>query len=53
MSTSHRYMESGSCVLAPIGNATVGEVALTIASHFLNASSKSRLINVRTFCALR
>ena len=53
VSTSHRYIESGSCVREPSANATVGEVALTIASHCLKASSKSRLISVRTFCAFR
>ena len=50
--TSARYIWYGSSVRAPIGKATVGEVGATIASTFANASSKSRLISVRTFCAL-
>ena len=53
VSTSHRYIDSGFWVFEPIGNATVGEVALMIASHFSNAASKSRLISVRTFWAFR
>src|SRR5713101_3030089 len=53
VSTSHRYIDSGSSVRDPMGNATTGDVALTMASHLLKASSKSRLIRVRTFCAFR
>ncbi len=50
--TSFKYIASGSWVLAPIGNATVGEVAQTIASTVSKAWSKSRLTRVRAFCAL-
>ena len=53
VSTSFRYIASGSWVFAPSGKATVGEVADTMASHCSKAASKSCLIRVRTFCALR
>src|SRR5579875_3417626 len=44
---------NGSASFAPSGNATTGEVALTIASQWRNACSKSSAISVRTFCAFR
>src|SRR4051812_8799055 len=50
---SDRYICSGSSVFSPILNAVVGAVGVMMTSQFLNASSKSFLINARTFCALR
>ena len=38
-------------LFSPTLNAGVGLVGLRITSHFLNASSKSRLISARIFCA--
>ena len=48
---SFRYIVSGSFIFAPSGNATEGEVGVTRASTFWNASSNSRLMSVRTFWA--
>lgn len=50
---SSRYMASGSPVFSPSANAGDGVVGVKTTSTVLKASSKSRLINVRTFCALR
>src|ERR1700686_1843611 len=50
---SFRYMATGSWVLAPSGNATVGDVAPKSASTFSKARLKSSMIRVRTFCACR
>ena len=51
---SERYIATGSAVRAPNLNATVGDVGATRASMpEPKTSSKSRLISVRTFCALR
>jgi hypothetical protein len=36
-----------------MGKATVGEVGVTITSYFSKAAWNSRLMTVRTFCALR
>src|SRR5437773_5285669 len=51
VNTSLRYIASGSFTFCPILNATVGDVGVTIASHFANAASNSALMSVRTFCA--
>ncbi|CAB4952277.1 unannotated protein [freshwater metagenome] len=48
---SFRYIASGSSAFSPILKAVVGAVGETKTSHFSNAASKSRLINVLTFCA--
>jgi len=51
---SERYIATGSAVRAPNLNATDGDVGATRASMpDPNTSSKSRLISVRTFWALR
>ena len=50
-STSPRYIASGLSVLAPSGNATVGEVGLTSTSNCSNAAANSSRMTVRTFCA--
>ena len=50
---SERYIVSGSSVFSPILKAGVGDVGVIIASYFLNASSKSFLINVLTLSALK
>ncbi len=47
--TSASYIWYGSSVRAPMPKVTVGEVGATMASTLSNASSKSRLISVRTF----
>src|SRR3954451_15177341 len=52
VSRSARYIASGSVVLAPSSKATVGLVGETRRSKRPNASSCSRLITVRTFCAV-
>ena len=52
VSRSFRYIASGSPTFSPSGNATVGLVGETIRSKRLNTSSCSRLIIVRTCCAL-
>ena len=44
---------TGSSAFSPILKATVGEVGVISTSYVSNARSKSRLISVRTFCALR
>ena len=48
---SETYIASGSCVRAPSGNATVGDVGLTSRSNRSNSAACSRPITVRTFCA--
>ena len=49
---SARYMETGSLIFAPNFQATCGLVGATIASKpAAQMRSKSRAINVRTFCA--
>ena len=45
---SARYMARGSSTFSPSLNAAVGLTGPTIASTFLNASSKSRVSRVRT-----
>jgi len=50
---SDKYICSGSWVFSPILNAVVGAVRVAITSQLLKASSKSRLISVRTRWALR
>jgi hypothetical protein len=50
---SERYIETGSSRRAPNGKATVGLVGATSASTEAKAASKSALMSVRTFCALR
>ena len=51
---SDRYIETGSAMRAPNGNATVADVGATRASKpCSHRRSKSRLISVRTFWALR
>ena len=52
VSTSERYIASGSAAFAPSGNATVGLVGETSTSNFSNAASCSRRMTVRTFCAV-
>ena len=52
VSRSFRYIAIGSSTFAPSSNATVGLVGETITSNCSNTSSCSRLIIVRTFCAL-
>ena len=52
VSTSVRYIASGSSTFAPSGNATVGRVGETSRSKRSNSASCSRLITVRTFCAV-
>ena len=49
---SDRYICSGS-LFSPNLNATVGVTGVSSTSQLLNASSKSRRISVRTFCARR
>ncbi len=51
VATSLRYMASGSPVLEPNSNATVGDVGEISTSASSNAASKSRWISVRTFWA--
>lgn len=48
--TSERYICIGSD-FSPNLNAVAGVTGVKITSHCLNASVKSRRINVRTFCA--
>ena len=51
---SDRYIATGSAIRAPNRNATVGEVGATRASKpCAHSASKSPLISVRTFWALR
>src|SRR5436190_12971324 len=50
-STSARYIESGSTVLSPSLNATVGDVGDTSTSNRSKSSACSRMMIVRTFCA--
>ena len=51
---SDRYIDTGSASLAPKRKATVGLVGATSASKpWAHSRSKSALISVRTFCALR
>ncbi len=52
VSRSEAYIASGSATRSPIRNATVGEVGETSTSKRSNTSSCSRLITVRTFCAV-
>ena len=49
--TSLRYIASGSAVLAPSSNATVGVVGASSTSNCSYARAKSRMISVRTRCA--
>ena len=51
MSTSHRYIASGSAARSPIGNATVGEVGETRTSNREGALEMLCAMSVRTFCA--
>ena len=51
VSTSARYIATGSAVFAPSSNATVGDVGLSSTSKRSNAAANSRAITVRTFCA--
>src|SRR5664280_1568940 len=51
---SERYMATGSFILAPMGKATVGLAGAQIASKpAAQTASKSDMMRVRTFCALR
>ena len=50
--TSFRYIVSGSAVLAPSANAVVGDVGDSSTSNVLVGRAKSRMISVRTCCAL-
>src|SRR5262245_14621731 len=50
---SLRYISSGSPDFSPSAKAGPGVVGVRIASTVSNAVSKSHLIKVRTFCALR
>ena len=50
---SFRYISTGSPDFSPSAKAGPGVVGVRIASTCSNAWSKSRLIRVRTFCALR
>ena len=51
---SERYIATGSAIFAPNWKATVGLVGAQIASKpAAQTASKSALIKVRTFCALR
>src|SRR5262249_47711108 len=52
VSTSERYMASGSAAFSPIAKATVGLVGETSTSKRSKSASCSRLITVRTFCAV-
>ena len=52
VSRSDAYIASGSAARSPIGNATVGEVAETIRSNLSKTAACSRMITVRTCCAL-
>ena len=52
VSRSDAYIASGSSARSPIGNATVGEVAETIRSKRSKTAACSRMIIVRTCCAL-
>ena len=49
---SARYIAIGSSARSPIGKAVVGVVGETITSTLPKDVSKSRVIRVRTFCAL-
>ena len=49
---SATYMASGSSTRSPSGNAVVGVVGDTSTSTCSNAASKSRMMRVRTCCAL-
>ena len=49
--TSSRYMASGSACFSPSAKEALGAVGVSSRSHFSNASSKSRAISARTFCA--
>src|SRR4029453_8772127 len=51
--TSLRYIASGSLTFSPMRKAAVGEVGEITASTVRNASAKSCLMSVRTFCAFR
>ena len=50
---SSRYIAIGSPVFSPNANAGDGVVGVSTTSTLFHASSKSRLMSVRTFCALR
>ena len=50
---SFRYISTGSPDFSPSAKAGAGVVGVRITSTFSKASSKSRLISVRTFCAFR
>ena len=52
VSTSVRYIASGSCAFAPSGKAVVAHVGETSTSKRSKSASCSRLITVRTFCAV-
>ncbi len=49
--TSFRYIWIGSSIFSPRRNAVVGAEGVAITSTSANASSKSRWMRVRTFCA--
>src|SRR3954454_5725373 len=51
--TSFRYIVTGSSCFSSIPKAAEGVAGVTMASTFWNASSKSRLISARIFCAFR
>ena len=53
VNTSQRYMVSGSLVLSPILNATVGDVGVRMASQLAYAAAKSSAISRRSFWACR
>ena len=49
---SHRYIDIGSAVLSPIGNATVGDVGVSNTSTCSYAAAKSLAMSRRTLSAL-
>src|SRR4051794_9506789 len=51
--TSFRYIVTGSSCFSSIPKAAEGVAGVTMASTFWNASSKSRLISARIFCAFK
>ena len=50
--TSFMYIDRGSAVLAPSSNAVVGDVGERSTSNCSYAAWKSRMMSVRTCCAL-
>ena len=50
--TSLKYIASGSLIFSLSPNAAEGAVGVRMKSHSAKALVKSRLIRVRTFCAL-